>query len=238
MGFRMVMGTISQILLLFIILPLLALLLGWLPGGADMLDKIFLEFVSASDIFEGWLQLLNQYATADGAMIPAEQALATIVNLLCHEFLEAMLIGFCVNIALRLCTDSINGSPILPAFCGVLAGVLLLKVFEAGGSAAVEAIVLPLGTIAVMLIGIGLMLGLPHRSSAALKAGAVGMLLNVLVGALVSVCICGMATALTQVSAAVRAGLNSWMILGWYFALLLIMLLLLAVAWFVQKLDG
>lgn len=251
MGFRMITGTIAQILLLFIILPLLALLLGWIPGGVEMVEQVFWEFVDTIDIFEGWVQLLNQYVTSDGVMIPPDQAMATVLNMFSRAFLEAMLIGFCVSIALWLCTVvtqnwrgiwqtrySVYGLPLLPAFCGVLAGVILLKVFAASASELIIAIALPMGTIVLMLIGIGLMLGLPHRSSAINMAGAVSMLINVSVGAVISVCVCGMTTALTQISVAVNGGLNVQVVLGWYFILLAITLLLLALIGFIQKLEG
>lgn len=243
MGFRMVTGTAAQVLLLCIILPLLALLLGWTPGGAQTMEQVFWEFVDTIDIFQAWAQLINQYAGSGGLLIAPDRAFAAILHILSGAFLEAMLIGFCVHIALQACSVmkknlsgkwvrryNLFGLPLLPTFGGVFVGVLLLRWFESGGSDVLTALASGVATIMLMIVGIRMMMGIPHWTSGQRSAFIVSELLNVLLSAAVSVCVSGMATTLAMMSQATQLGLNRTALIGWYMILLGLTLLMLVIA--------
>lgn len=225
-------GTFSQAIVILIALPVLALLIGWVPGGAAALDTVFWEFVDTISLFQGWAAVLSQYAGGSMAMITPEEVVSALLGLLFSAFLEAMVIGLCVSIAQQCCMygeanqngrwryrSRIRGLPLLPSFVGVVIGVALVKYFNLAG-VLVSDIAALVCVIGLMLIGIGTMLGIRHYSMRGARSYILSELLNVFAGAVVSVCACGAATALMQISHVAGSGFGWLAMLGWYLILI------------------
>lgn len=230
---KIISGTIAQIMLLLLILPLLMIVMGWIPGGAQMLSDIMVEFFSTIDLFEGWVELMSKNATMEISLIEPEVVISELMDVLADAFLEAMVIGMCVCIAQQatkivkqnqagkwVIASGINGLPLLPSFAGVIIGVLLIRYFKATRSETIAALAAGVAVIALLMIAVGMMLGFRHRTGAQNSMYAAIQLSGVLSGAVVSVCVTGAATALRQMTLVAKSGRGIAAVFAWYLILM------------------
>ncbi len=192
-------STISQLLVLALLLPLIAATLGTFDAGRSFLADVLNEAVGGIPLFDVVIQMLS-------GLQPGESALSTCIAAIklaaARAALSTLLMGMAINLALaattrlsaattkRFVTYQLVGvpAPILPTIAGAALGVLFIRMIDAVPSAQLQSLFYALFTIGLMLLGLGMMLRFRGPSSGFLLSQAAGALFDVVMAVPVAVC--------------------------------------------------
>ena len=231
---KWVSGTIVQILLLFIILPVISCIVGFIPGGPEFLSDLFWSTLGVFDIFEGAADVMKSFAAPDRT----SNIVKSVWTIISESFLQSIILGACVMTindvfsAVRAPFGNYKifpllfGLPVLTSAAGFAIGLLLISAIGIVDHASVQALLYALVSIGVLLLGIGIMLGLNRRSALYSKGRVVGLLGKMFMGALFSAALSGAIAALMQAPIAIANGARFWAALGWYIAMCIAMIVI------------
>ena len=247
-------GTISQIILLFIVLPAIMFFLTFLPGGADTVESLFWETLGSFEIFEGAAEAMSTFL--DQEAVQFDHVVAHFVKSISASFLQAWIIGICVTICIKICTrqtsvkewrfgkknkkngtyvwvdkltTGFSGSPVLLSAAGVFIGVMIVSAIKQADSAKLQATLYAGVSIALLFVGLFIMLGMEKKYSLFNRVNLVAHLAQTLLGAVYAFCVAGAVSALMLVPNLLRNGASLRFALIWYAVMVVFMFLLIGI---------
>ncbi|MBR3906308.1 MAG: hypothetical protein IKJ51_11445 [Clostridia bacterium] len=241
------MGTIGQIGLLFIFLPMMMYFISFIPGGADFIHNLFWETLGIFEIFEGAASAMSSFLISEE--IQFDNMVRQFFKSISESFLQAWIIGICVTICVEICTkqeiskrwekgtnvkyavlsNGFIGSPVLLSAIGVFVGVLILTLIKKADSETKQAVLYGAIAIGLMLTGIGIMLGKRKKYSEYTTGRIVGNLLKTLGGAAYAFCVAGAVAALMNAPLMIQNGASIWHAVLWYFVMVVFMFLMILI---------
>lgn len=235
---RMRMGAVAQILVLLVLLPFISVIFAIIPGGPTFLSDLFWETLGTFDIFEGAANALNATVGQQEA-ISTDAIMSTLLSIVLKAAFQAFILGLCVTVINEMTSKVIrpygksrivsflNGGPILTSFLGVVVGLLLCRLmFTASEVSQLGAVLSGVLTIALIVLGISIMLGMRSVSSLYSTARIWSLMLKVVIGAVFAACVTGAVTALLQVPLVIENGGNLLLAIAWYLIMIVFMLLM------------
>lgn len=221
---RKINATIAQVLLLFLVLPFLALLIGFMPQGAQMMDDFFWSALGEIPIFQGAADVLNKFFSYDSFSV--SNAISGLLYTISETFLQTFFLGVCIAFSKYLLKPFFMGAPILSTLIGLAAGLFLWYMADTSEFAAlIDAV----GTVAIMGVALFIML---RGSTQAGVAIAGKFLLDTFCGALYAACAVGALVALLEAPLAIHRGMSLQVALTWYLVMISFMLALVAIWYF------
>lgn len=197
MGYSNRMGTVAQIMLCVIFLSVAALLLSAFGNPGTIISPAVINALSEVRLLRAWIDLLYSARgmfRADTPLAAAVSgsfslALNGIVSVVLSTLLDSMIIGLCIHLANRIASRSLGdfrGGMLLPTLAGAVIGCVLCGATGLIGRNEAMKTLKAVVEGAILLIGIGIMLGLrPPKPK-----GGIGVIrryfLPVLLGALTS----------------------------------------------------
>lgn len=155
-------GTIAQLLILIIVVPILLQIISLvvnLGGSGGKADSFVVDLINSIPCFSTWIQLLHgflQLTPVNGTSRALDSIIANSVVisstfLLFKTFFQALLSAICSKVFISIHrVVSFFGAPILATFFGVLVATLVNSIFEKNTS--LLSIVLWYGGIIVIMI--------------------------------------------------------------------------------------
>lgn len=219
-------GTVGQILVITILLPLVFATVGAFPGGAKFLVDLFWESLGELEIFNGAATALSKFM--ENSKADVQETLLSLLGILLKAFLQACILGACVSVVTT--KMDVTGAPVLNTVIGFAIGLVLVFILETTNQSNLQWLFYVLATIGVLLIGMGVSLGLVGKGTGgSIWYHTAPFLLKTLLGALYSAAVTGAVTALMVAPSLVHAGKSVLAAIGWYLLMAAFMLVMVLV---------
>ena len=153
-------GTIAQILLVMIILPIVVLVISAIStstgadesAGESAIQKLFISGLSRIPICDTWVELLKQFFDQKKEL-SAGNVSAMSISVFLKAFPEALMTGFVVFFTDKIADNiGMHGIKIIPPFAAVAFTGIILAVIGISKSDMVQ-ILIEYGVVIVMMIG-------------------------------------------------------------------------------------
>jgi len=215
-------GTIGQILVIAIVMPLIFATVGAFPAGANFLVNLFWESIGEIEIFDGAATALSGFMENSKAEMDA--TISSLLLILAKAFFQTMILGACVYVITT--KVAVNGAPILTSVGGFVIGLILVAAVESFDANQTKGILYAVACIALLVYGCLLTLGVKKPGKGKLGEALVPFLLEMLLGALFSAAVAGAVTALMVAPSLVHAGKSALAAIGWYLLMTAFMLIM------------
>lgn len=154
--FRNTISNVAQIVLIVLMLPFVAVIIGWISGvgnGGSNMSGILNSLIGNIPLCELWMDILYQY---NGGLTAADVASSTVLIII-KALPEALISALCVHV----CSETsrkieARGLPIFSTFIGIFIATIITSLSGLSNNIKME-VLIDLGAVIVMLIGIKIM---------------------------------------------------------------------------------
>lgn len=220
-------GIIAQVLLLFIVVPIIMLLVHWIPGSENFMRDLFFNVLGDFEIFNAAAEAMNALLSYNRPS--AEHVLHAIIDTMTSSFTETFILGLCVMVIKELASTVFtnrrgysyvrsifhNDHTLIAAVIGFAIGLVLVRYLGMVTEQTIRMLFSAGMAIGLMLLGMGIMIRHKGIPGGRLISRAFGRLIDVALGALLAACIALTVTAFMKITPAMKAA-DGYMAVGWY----------------------
>lgn len=242
-------GIIAQVMLLFIVVPIIMLLVQWIPGSEDFMSDLFFNVLGDFKIFNAAAEAMNSLVGYDRPS--AERVLHAIIDTLTSSFTETFILGLCVMVVKELASTVftnrrgysyvrsifLDDHTLIAAVIGFAIGLVLVRYLGMVVEQTIRLLFSAGIAIGLMLLGIGIMIRHKGIPGGRLVSRAFGRLVDVALGALLASCIALTVTAFMKIAPAMKAA-DAYAAVGWYMLMVAFALMIVLVMNITKRITG
>ncbi|MCM1365431.1 MAG: hypothetical protein NC122_09765 [Faecalibacterium sp.] len=151
-GFRNTMSNVAQIVLIVILFPFVAIVLGSISGTSSIAG-VLISLIGKVPLCDVWVDVLYQYSGG----LTAEDVVSSTVLVILKAFPEALIAAICVYICITISKKlKSRGLPIFATFVGIVASSVITSLTGLSGNVTAE-IFTDFGVLIIMFIGLKIM---------------------------------------------------------------------------------
>lgn len=154
-GVRTTVSNIAQIILVVLLLPAIAIIIGAISGGNgnSSIGGLLSSLVGKIPLCDIWVDILYQYK---GGLV-VEDVLSSTAMVIVKALPEALISAICVYAAVQISQKlKAIGLPIFPAFVGISVATIITSLTGLSGNMLME-IIIDFGVVIIMFIGLKIM---------------------------------------------------------------------------------
>lgn len=149
-GIRNTISNIAQILLVVLLFPCVAILLGVISSSDSSTMGVLVSLIGKIPLCEIWLDILYQYSGS----LSAEAVLSSTLLVILKALPEALISAVCVYVSVQLSRKlKSRGIPIFATFIGIFIASIITTLTGLSGNVTTE-IIADFGVLIIMIIGL------------------------------------------------------------------------------------